>query len=81
MEQEILDLINRYWKFDDNQHPVSTWHDKQDLLEAVKKAVRNPDSSGWMSCDVCGCKPNTIYTTNKGRFCANCMPKKDSPWD
>ena len=36
MEHEILDLIDRYWKFDDNQTPVSNWHDKQDLLEAAK---------------------------------------------
>ena len=43
MENKILDLINRYWKFDDNQHPVSTWHDKQDLMEAVRKVFDNGD--------------------------------------
>ena len=46
MEHEILDLIDRYWKFDDNQQPVSNWHDKQDLLEAVRKALRTHDVSG-----------------------------------
>jgi hypothetical protein len=40
MENEILDLIDRYWKFDNDQTPVSNWHDKQDLLEAVRKALR-----------------------------------------
>ena len=40
MEHEILDLIDRYWKFDDDQTPVSNWSDKQDLLEAVRKALR-----------------------------------------
>lgn len=39
MEHEILDLIDKYWKFDDNQVPVSNWHDKQDLLEAVRKTL------------------------------------------
>jgi hypothetical protein len=37
--KEILDLIDRYWKFDNDQTPVSNWHDKQDLLEAVRKAL------------------------------------------
>jgi hypothetical protein len=46
MEHEILDLIDRYWKFDDNQTPVSNWHDKQDLLEAVRKALRIHDVVG-----------------------------------
>ena len=48
MEHEILDLIDRYWKFDDNQTPVSNWHDKQDLLEAVRKALRIHDVSGML---------------------------------
>lgn len=46
MENEILDLIDRYWKFDNDQKPVSNWHDKQDLLEAVRKALRIHDVSG-----------------------------------
>ena len=46
MEHEILDLIDRYWKFDDDQTPVSNWHDKQDLLEAVRKALRIHDVVG-----------------------------------
>jgi hypothetical protein len=41
MEHEILDLIDRYWKFDDNQQPVSNWHDKQDLLDEVHKTLQN----------------------------------------
>lgn len=51
MEHEILDLIDRYWKFDDNQTPVSNWHDKQDLLEAVRKALRIHDVSGSLGFD------------------------------
>ena len=45
MEHEILDLIDRYWKFDD-QKPISGWQDKQDLLEAVRKALRIHDVVG-----------------------------------
>ena len=27
-----------------------------------------------LTCDHCGCHPNVIYTTSKGRFCARCKP-------
>lgn len=34
---EIIDLIDKYWKFDNMQYPLSSWHDKQDLLELLRK--------------------------------------------
>lgn len=27
-----------------------------------------------LACDNCGCHPNVIYTTSKGRFCETCKP-------
>jgi len=36
MKNKILELVDSYWKFDDDQQPVSNWHDKQDLLEAIE---------------------------------------------
>jgi len=36
--EEIIRLINAYWKFDNYQQHLSTWHDKQDLLEAIRQA-------------------------------------------
>ncbi len=38
---EILKLIDSYWKFDNNQQPMSSWCDKQDLLKAVEEALKN----------------------------------------
>lgn len=35
MKKEIKELINSYWKFDEFQHPTSSWHDKQDLLDKI----------------------------------------------
>lgn len=36
MERDkIVDLINRYWKFDNYQQPQSSWHDKNSLIEAI----------------------------------------------
>lgn len=45
MEHKILELIDRYWKFDNDQTPVSNWHDKQDLLEEVRKVLYIHDVS------------------------------------
>ena len=36
MRNKVIDLINRYWKFDSDQQPTSSWHDKQDLLDAIR---------------------------------------------
>jgi len=75
MENEILDLIDRYWKFDNDQTPVSNWHDKQDLLEAVRKALRIHGVVGQseqLFCPKCGgtdCK-TAIHTDYKE--CSKC---------
>ena len=37
----MINLIDRYCKFDNEQTPASNWHDKQDLLKAVRE-VLNP---------------------------------------
>lgn len=29
-------IADNYWKFDNDQQPRSTWHDKQDCLEAIR---------------------------------------------
>jgi hypothetical protein len=31
----IIELIDKYWKFDESQYPISSWHDKQDLLREI----------------------------------------------
>jgi hypothetical protein len=33
-----------------------------------------PDGMGELTCDSCGCHPNVIYKTSKGRFCERCKP-------
>lgn len=38
-EEKILKLINDYWKFDDNQQPQASWHEKQALLKEVEKEL------------------------------------------
>ena len=53
MEKEILDLIDRYWKFND-QMPASNWHDKNDLLDAVSAAFSNQEVAGRDKTDADG---------------------------
>jgi len=72
MEHEILDLIDRYWMFDKAQTPVSNWYDKQDLMEAVRKALEEPLNvlSEEISDveDVSGVMPIVIYlVTNEDK--------------
>ena len=35
-KKEITELIQAYWKFDNNQQSISSWHDKQDLIKAIE---------------------------------------------
>jgi hypothetical protein len=45
--------------------------------EQVKKKIQELDLQpvmGELTCDNCGCHPNVIYTTSKGRFCESCKP-------
>ena len=71
MENEILNLIDRYWKFDNDQEPVSNWHDKQDLLEAVRKALRINDVSVAKRklCPTCG--SDSLITLSDITYCMN----------
>jgi hypothetical protein len=36
-KDEIIKLINTYWKFDNDQDTTSTWHDKQDLINEIEQ--------------------------------------------
>ena len=49
--------------------------DRKWIIEAMEEyaALRQPPVIGSV-CDNCGCHPNVIYTTSKGRFCERCKP-------
>lgn len=75
MENEILDLIDRYWKFDNDQTPVSNWHDKQDLLKEIEHELQlNKTCSKCVS--LCKntkskYKHDKYYCLDTGSFIAN----------
>jgi hypothetical protein len=45
MREKILQMVDAYWKFDYFQHPMSSWHDKQDLLKALGELLQPPPST------------------------------------
>jgi hypothetical protein len=49
-----------------------------EMLDRIEtEALRIHDVVGQseqLVCDSCGCRPNVIYTTSKGRFCERCKP-------
>lgn len=55
--------------YDSNKHLMidsflaSRSEEKEEISEELQKAVPA------MKCDVCGCHPSTIYTTQFGTFC------------
>ena len=36
-KKQVIQLINNYWKFDNDQDTTSTWHDKQDLINEIEQ--------------------------------------------
>ena len=67
-KKEILRLIDAYWKFDNNQQPMSSWHDKQDLLKAVEKEMgmgkRDQQTGNWKADKLLA--GETFITSEKG---------------
>jgi len=61
--KEIIDLIDKYWKFDEDQQPLSTWHDKQELLELVSNWLEKLGYSEGV--------PQPMQTA--GQTCHNCL--------
>jgi len=37
--RKIINLINQYWRFDNDQDHISTWHDKQDLINEIEQCT------------------------------------------
>lgn len=40
-KNELIKLIDDYWKFDENQQHMSSWHDKQDLLKRLESDLNS----------------------------------------
>jgi len=38
-KQQLIDIINKYWSFDNNQVHTHTWHDKQDCIREISELL------------------------------------------
>jgi hypothetical protein len=56
---------------------LKVWNECEQMKE-IKLQIEIIDVNRYVmtnvSCDSCGCHPNTIYTSGKGRFCERCKP-------
>lgn len=43
--KDIIELVDKYWKFDENQQHLSYWHDKQDLLKKLEEFIAIEDNT------------------------------------
>lgn len=35
--EEGIRIVSRYWRFDEQQQPMASWHEKQDCTELLRK--------------------------------------------
>lgn len=63
MTEKILQMVDAYWKFDNNQQPISSWHDKQDLLKALEELLQ-PAVSGRSEQLPNSCECDNVETFN-----------------
>lgn len=80
MKENILDLINKYWRFDENQQPISSFRDKNDLLKCIEqlfvKSIRGGVNKGkkLRRCRSCGLNIGQYYPSEPDVKCidGNC---------
>ena len=64
-------MVDAYWKFDNDQQPISSWHDKQDLLKALEELLQPAVSNS-----VCEFGLNPDNCIRKADTCFKCLPIK-----
>ena len=57
-----------------SEYPLTEHEEIINELYSKVKNLNIPAVMGELTCDSCGCHPNVIYTTSKGRFCERCKP-------
>lgn len=73
-KKQVIELLEKYGNETDMFKAFITQDEFVDLAEEIVKLFAIPDVMGELTCDSCGCHPNVIYTTSKGRFCERCKP-------
>lgn len=75
----IINLINLYWKFDNDQSPTSSWHDKNDLIKLLESPTEMEVTveTGYdeiigifYQCPESECLYDFVHQSDS--FCSNC---------
>lgn len=45
MKQTILNIINKFWTFDNQQQHTHSWHEKQDCIKEINEIPDDSDLS------------------------------------
>ena len=64
------------------ENMLKQWHNlsnkqRQEIqsnIDYLNEQLTIPIVVGELTCDSCGCHPNIISATGKGRFCERCKP-------
>lgn len=73
-KKQVIELLEKYGNETDMFKAFITQDEFSNLADDLVKLFAIPDVMGELTCDSCGCHPNVIYTTSKGRFCERCKP-------
>lgn len=73
-KKQVIELLEKYGNETDMFKAFITQDEFVDLAEEIVKLFAIPAVMGELTCDSCGCHPNTMYQTSKGRFCERCKP-------
>ena len=77
MNSKIVKLINDYWRFDNDQDNLSTWHDKNDLIKEIEAlSICEVSQRSELFCE--RCKMDFTKEEQHSDHCYNCGKEKKS---
>ena len=76
IQDEVQKIHHQYGMSEVANYKIQLLCEKyaKEYHDSEVKKLNIPAVMGELTCDSCGCHPNVIYTTSKGRFCERCKP-------
>ena len=76
IQNEVQKIHNQYGVSEMANYKIQLLCEQyaKEYHDSEVKKLNIPAVMGELTCDSCGCQPNVIYTTSKGRFCERCKP-------
>ena len=76
IQNEVQKIHNQYGVSEMANYKIQLLCEQyaKEYHDSEVKKLNIPAVMVELTCDSCGCQPNVIYTTSKGRFCERCKP-------